>query len=52
MIRPRCGDFVYTNLDLEVMRADIDQFKEMGIAGIVLGILSPDGTVDIPSTKR
>jgi copper homeostasis protein len=52
MIRPRCGDFVYTSLDLEVMKADIDQFRKMGITGIVLGVLSPDGTIDIPTTKR
>ena len=51
-MRPRCGDFVYTNLELEVMKADIDQFREMGITGVVLGVLTPDGRIDIRSTKR
>ena len=46
MIRPRGGDFCYTDLEFEAMKRDIDRCKALGIDGVVLGILSPDGTID------
>lgn len=46
MIRPRAGDFLYTDLELEVMKADITCCKENRADGIVFGILSRDGKVD------
>ena len=46
MIRPRGGDFLYSNTEFEVMRADIDAIKEMGVDGFVFGILNKDGSVD------
>lgn len=52
MIRPRGGDFCYSDTEFEVMKADIETAKELGADGVVLGILNPDGTVDTTRTKE
>lgn len=46
MIRPRAGDFVYRELELEEMRLAIGGAKAAGAAGVVLGVLNADGTLD------
>lgn len=51
MIRPRGGDFCYSDEEIEVMKADILSMKALGCAGIVLGILQTDGKVNIQQTK-
>lgn len=51
MIRPRGGDFVYDVFEEEIMRKDIDLAKKLGANGVVLGILTSDGQVDISRTK-
>ena len=51
MIRPRAGDFFYSQEELGVMLEDIGLFKGDGVAGVVLGVLNLDGTVDIPRTR-
>jgi copper homeostasis protein len=50
IVRPRGGDFLYTDSEFEVMRRDIDFAGEAGAAGIVLGILMADGTIDFDRT--
>ncbi len=50
LIRPRGGDFLYSDNDLSVMRRDIDTAGEYGADGIVTGILNRDGTVDLERT--
>ncbi|GAA5522572.1 copper homeostasis protein CutC [Aliifodinibius salicampi] len=46
MIRPREGDFCYSALEFKAMKRDIAHCKELGVDGVVFGILSPDGTLD------
>ncbi len=46
MIRPRGGDFLYSNDEFEAMKADILRCKEAGCDGVVIGMLNADGTVD------
>ena len=50
IIRPRGGDFLYSDHDFSVMRRDIERAGEMGAEGIVTGILYRDGTVDVDRT--
>jgi copper homeostasis protein len=51
MIRPRGGDFCYTEDEISVMQADIRMAKQLGCEGVVLGILQPNGQVNIAQTK-
>ncbi|XP_048126037.1 copper homeostasis protein cutC homolog isoform X1 [Alosa alosa] len=46
MIRPRGGDFLYSDREVEVMRKDIEMMKSHGADGLVLGALTEDGKVD------
>ena len=52
MIRPRGGDFCYSEEEISVMQADIRMAKELGCEGIVLGILQTNGRVNIAQTKE
>jgi copper homeostasis protein len=46
LIRPREGDFLYSDLEFEIMKADIKCCINTGCDGIVIGILNTDGSVD------
>ncbi|MBD1366671.1 copper homeostasis protein CutC [Mucilaginibacter sp. ZT4R22] len=46
LIRPRSGDFLYSDLEYEVIKADVRNCIEAGADGIVIGILNADGTID------
>ncbi|OBZ79237.1 Copper homeostasis protein CutC [Grifola frondosa] len=50
MVRPRTGDFLYSNAELTVMLEDVRIFKEAGASGVVFGVLHKDGRVDVPRT--
>ncbi len=52
IIRTRGGDFLYSDSEFDVMRRDIDICGELGIDGIVTGILRKDGSIDVDRTAR
>jgi len=52
IIRPRGGDFLYTDLEYDIMRREIDICGECGVDGIVVGILRSDGTIDLERTAK
>lgn len=52
IIRPRGGDFLYTDAEYDIMRRDIDVCGENGVDGVVLGLLRPDGTIDTERTTK
>ena len=47
IIRPRGGDFLYSETELQEMIYDIQAAKELGADGLVFGCLCPDGSVDM-----
>lgn len=51
MIRPRGGDFNYTDLEFEIMKEDIQICKNLGSYGVVLGILTGERKIDVERTK-
>jgi copper homeostasis protein len=52
IIRPRGGDFCYSGAELRVMRRDIALAKELGADGVVLGLLTSAGDVDVAETAK
>jgi copper homeostasis protein len=46
LIRPRAGDFLYSDIEFETMMTDIRNCVELGCDGIVTGVLKADGTID------
>ncbi|MND61189.1 Copper homeostasis protein CutC [compost metagenome] len=52
IIRPRGGDFCYNDIEFEAMKYDIGEVKRLGVDGIVIGLLNPDGSVDTERTKE
>ena len=47
LVRPRAGDFCYSDLELVVMLDDLALFKEAGADGFVFGALSQDGALNL-----
>ena len=46
IIRPRGGDFLFSDEEFEIMQKDISFCKEIGCDGVVIGMLHTDGTID------
>lgn len=51
IIRPRAGDFLYTDDEFIAMKEDINALKSLGVDGFVFGLLDADGHVDVVRTK-
>lgn len=52
IIRPRSGDFLYTETEIDVMLEDIRLLRRLGVAGFSLGALTPDGDLDEKLCRR
>lgn len=51
LIRPRSGDFYYSQEEFEIMKEDILVAQKLGVDGIVIGLLNPNGSVDVKRTE-
>ena len=52
MVRPRGGDFVYSDVEFEMMKKDLLIIKELGSHGLVFGVLTKDNRIDRERTKE
>ncbi|WP_452219918.1 copper homeostasis protein CutC [Lacinutrix salivirga] len=51
LIRPRSGDFTYSDSEFEIIKQDIKICKDLGVSGIVSGVLNSDNSLDVARTK-
>lgn len=52
IIRPRGGDFLYSDIEFETMKKDIELAKTAGVDGLVFGLLKKNGSIDVQRTKE
>jgi copper homeostasis protein len=52
IIRPRGGDFLYTEAEIQSMLYDIEMAKQLNVHGVVFGCLTKTGDIDVPLMKR
>ena len=52
IVRPRSGDFVYSDFEFQVMKKDIEMAKRYGANGIVVGILKANGEIDLERMRE
>ena len=52
LVRPRSGDFTYSDDEFQILKEDILICKELGVLGIVSGVLHIDNSIDIERTKE
>ena len=52
LIRPRAGNFVFSPTEFGEMKRQIEQSKAAGAAGVAIGVLHPDGRVDVEKTRE
>jgi copper homeostasis protein len=52
MIRPRGGDFLYSNYEFHAMKRDIHQCQKISVDGVVFGILTAEGRLDVKRCKE
>lgn len=47
LLRPRFGDFCYDDYEFQTLKEEVEMFRELGADGVVIGMLNPDGTLDM-----
>lgn len=52
ILRPRGGDFCYSDLEFQEMLIDLESMKQQGVPGVVTGILLPNGRLDLERMKQ
>ena len=52
LLRPRFGDFCYTDFEHEIIKKEIKMFKELGADGVVIGTLKSDGSLNLEQMKE
>lgn len=52
IIRPRGGDFFYSEDEIEIMKEDIKVCKSLGVKGVVIGALNRDNTINYEAIKE
>lgn len=52
IIRPRGGDFLYSEAEIQSMLYDIEMAKQLQVHGVVVGCLTKEGDIDVPLLKR
>lgn len=52
IIRPRGGDFLFTDTEFDIMLQDVKVCKQLNCDGVVVGLLNADGAIDIKRTSR
>lgn len=52
IVRPRGGDFCYGAVDFDIIKNDIAQIRDMGFAGVVVGMLDDEGHIDLPRMRE
>jgi copper homeostasis protein len=52
LIRPRAGDFVYSAEEFDVLKRDVFRARQLGVEGVVFGVLEAGGEVDVARTQQ
>lgn len=52
LLRPRFGDFCYTDYEHEILKEEVRSFCRLGADGIVIGTMKPDGTLNLEQMKE
>ena len=52
LLRPRFGDFCYSKYEQDVLKEEVQLFRELGADGVVIGSLNPDGTLNMDQMEE
>ncbi len=52
MVRPRGGDFVYSEVEFQAMTRELQRLRDLPVAGAVFGVLTPDSRIDLRRTRE